>query len=238
MNARSNSLVGVGLYSIPEAARLLRIPSRKLRRWADGYTFRVGESERFSGPVLQSRLRSANDVEFLTFLDLMELKFVGMFRQEGVSMKVIRDAAAVGAKLFETDHPFAVKRFDTDGRRIFATLDKGEARPTRISDSRLVQELHISQYVFGRMVRPFFRKLDSGDKEILRYWPLGKNKRVVLDPQRAFGKPIDAETGVPTFVLYQASQSGEPRHRIAAWYNVPLAAVSRAVEYETSILPS
>ncbi|MFQ5809752.1 MAG: hypothetical protein ACE5JM_09060, partial [Armatimonadota bacterium] len=73
---------------------------------------------------------------------------------------------------------------------------------------------------------------------ILRYWPLGRKKRVVLDLQRAFGKPIDAETGVPTFVLYQASQSGEPRDRIAAWYNVPLAAVSRAVEYETSILPS
>jgi len=229
-------LLGVGLYSIPEAARLIGVRSDKLRRWAEGYTFPGRRTEGHSEPVIVAQLKSPGDLSVLTFNDLIELHFVSMFRAQGVSMPVIRAAADNARKLFQTTHPFAVERFDTDGKRIFATLTEAARRPSGIPQGRWMSELDKGQIVFERMVRPFLKKLDWDRREARRYWPLGKDRRVVLDPSRAFGHPIDAETGVPTFALYQAFQGQQDEEAVADWYRIDVAAVRDAIEYEQSLL--
>lgn len=55
----------------------------------------------------------------LTFLELVELLFIRMFRDHGVSWSTIRRASERAAEQFGTPCPFAVRRFDTDGNRIF-----------------------------------------------------------------------------------------------------------------------
>lgn len=234
--AAAHTLIGVGIYSVGEAARLLQVPSGKLRRWAEGYTFRRGQTRQSSPPVIAPEADWVCEAPVLTFLDLIELGFVAMFRQEGVSLAVIRAAADRGASLFHTNHPFAVHRFTTDGQTIFAVLKKPGERPKGISWSDLVQDLETSQYVFGKFAEPFFRKIKWGATKALQLWPLGMDKRVVLDPQRALGKPIDAPTGVPTSALFRAIQSGESPAIVANWYEVPLEAVLQSVEYERSLL--
>jgi len=229
MTATSGSLIGLGLYSRTEAAQLLGLDTPSVRRWAEGYTFRSRGRKRFSPPVIRTQLQEAHGAGILTFLDLMELKFVAIFRSHRVSMRVIRDAAAEAVRLFKPDHPFAFKRFHTGGKSIFAAMVYKQRRS--------MQELHRGQLVFESVAQQFFKQLDFAlDETVLKYWPLGKKKRIVLDPQRAFGKPIHADTGVPTFALYEAMQSGEPLERVAAWYEVPVAAVASAVEYEEHLL--
>jgi uncharacterized protein (DUF433 family) len=163
----------------------------------------------------------------MTFLELVELLFVRLFREQGVSMQTIRAAAAVAASRFKTPYPFAVKRFDTDGKRIFATLI------TEPVDREIIEELPKGQLVFEEFVRPLFRRIDyRGKAEALRYWPLGHEGRVVIDPAREFGKPIDAETGVPTYALFRSVAAGDSRETVANWYRVPVQAVESAVKYE------
>ena len=65
-----------------------------------------------------------------------------------------------------------------------------------------------------------------------RQWPLGHDRRVVIDGARSFGKPIDDETGVPTYSLWGPVRAGDPVERVAAWFDVPVQAVLDAVEYE------
>jgi uncharacterized protein (DUF433 family) len=93
--------------------------------------------------------------------------------------------------------------------------------------------------VFDTIVRPFFRKLEyqNGD-DALGYWPMDRDGRVVLDPERSFGKPIDAETGVPTRALYDAvlAGGGQPLDVVAEWFGVPLQAAQAAVTFEKSLL--
>ena len=234
--AVDTDLVGIGLYSVSEAARLLRVNTNRARRWVDGYTYRARGVERTSAPVIQRDLPREDRTDVLTFLDLMELYFVDIFSRQGVRMRVIRDAAKVAAELFNTQHPFAVATFQTDGHRIFATpSDRDEEVRAIIGTARMI-ELAPAQWVFEEFARPFCEDIEYGPKEALKYWPLGKTKRVVLDPRRAFGKPIDAETGVSTFVLYQASKSGEALPDIADWYDVPEEAVLQAVQYERYLL--
>lgn len=229
----SFSLLGKGLYSLPEAAWLMGIPTAKLRRWADGYTFQHRGEDRFSKPVFQRDLVNGKNRPTLTFADLIELKLVSMFREKGVSMLTIRAAAQAAVKRFDTNHPFAIRRFDTDGKRIFATLENTKVKG--ISQERLVEEIALSQTVMEDIAQPFFLKLEYENDEVSLFRPLGKGSRVVLDPHRAFGKPIDEKSGVPTFVLYQMFQGGESAERIAWWYEVDIEAVSAAVAYENAL---
>jgi uncharacterized protein (DUF433 family) len=223
--------VGLGLYTFPEAAQIIGIKPAKLRRWVGEYHRKAPGVEYLSKPVISRYFQDGEHV--LTFLELVELLFVKLFREEGVPMQVIRTAAEEAARQFDTPYPFAVKRFDTDGQRIFATL-RAESE-----EGRIVVELGKGQFVFDTVVRPFFRKLEyQDDGEALRYWPMDRGGRIVLDPQRAFGKPIDAETGVPTRALYDAvlAGGGQPPEAVAEWFGVPLEAVKAAVAFERSFL--
>jgi uncharacterized protein (DUF433 family) len=172
----------------------------------------------------------APEEQTVTFLELMELHFINMFRSQGVSLQTIRKAAAAASSKFHADYPFAVRRFDTDGRTIFATLIKDAG------NEDVVEDLKKGQYVFDQIMRPFFRRLEyRGADEALRYWPLDIKGRVVLDPERQFGKPIDSETGVPTRALYEAVKAGQEPSDVAEWFDVPHKAVLAAIKFEKSI---
>lgn len=162
----------------------------------------------------------------------MELQFVKLFRDEDVSLQAIRKAAIAAARKFRVDYPFAVKRFDTDGRNIFATLTSSE------TDRELVEELQHGQLVFNTIVKPFFKKLEyRGESDVERFWPLEKSGRVVIDPARRFGKPIDSETAVPTSAIFQAvtAGGGQDVQSVANWFDIPLEAVQAAVRFERSL---
>lgn len=236
MVVASGTLLGLGLYSCSEAARYLRVDSAKLRRWAKGYTFRSTHGARRSPAVITRQLPDLAEGQYaLTFLDFIELKFVAAFREAGVSMTVIRAAAGNAARFFDTTHPFAVRKFATDGQRIFAQLQPHDTRE-RIAPSTLTSEIAISQMVFDRMVEPSFnRELDFDQDIASAYWPRGRDQHIVMTPNRCFGKPIDDETGVPTRALYEQSHSGETLQAIADWYDIPVEAAQRAVEFEQSL---
>jgi len=215
--APSQSRLGLGLYSIPEAAHILGAPVQRVRRW-------ISPEERLIHRALAPEERT------VTFLELMELHFINMFRSEGVSLQTIRRAAVAASRKFHAEYPFAVRKFDTDGRTIFATLIRDA------EDEEMVEDLKRGQYVFRQIMRPFFRRLEyRGTDEALRYWPLDIKGRVVLDPERQFGKPIDSETGIPTQTLYEAVKIGQEPSDVATWFGVPRKAVAAAIKFEQSL---
>ena len=212
--------VSVGIYSFQQAAKLLGVSGNLLRYW-------IGE---FSAESLVKR--QLKDDCLLTFAELMELHFIKMFRDEDVSLQAIRKAANEAAKKFHTDYPFTVKRFDTDGRRIFATLSSKE------TNRELVEELKHGQLVFKNLIKPFFKKLDYRDTtDIERFWPMKKSGRVVLDPSRRLGQPIDSDTAVPTDTIYKAFTAGDGQDvpTVARWLDIPVDAVKAAIKFERSL---
>jgi hypothetical protein len=40
-------LIGRGLYTIPEASRLAKVPIANIRRWVLGYSYRTGGEQRW-----------------------------------------------------------------------------------------------------------------------------------------------------------------------------------------------
>jgi uncharacterized protein (DUF433 family)/DNA-binding transcriptional MerR regulator len=211
--------LGVGLYSVAEAARLLGVHPATIHRWLD------------PAEGLVARCFEASE-HTISFLELMELHFINLFRGEGVPLAAIRKASAATAKKFGTAYPFCIKRFDTDGKTVFATLLNEK------SNQVMVEDLRHGQLVFEQIVKPFFRKIEY-DKSIepSRYWPREKSGRIVLDPTRRFGKPIEAETGIPTRMLYEAllAGGGQDANTVADWLGISVAAVQAAAEFERSL---
>jgi len=208
-----------GFYPLAQAARILGISQQQLRRWVAPRQSLV--------PASNGKTKTE-----ITFLDLIELHVVKIFRYEGIPLDAIREWAEVAAQKFQADYPFAVKRFESEGNAIFASLQKDQ------KDADATRDLGKGQRVFQRMVQPFCHKLDYGSRndEAIRYWPLKKTGRVVLDPALRFGDPTDAETGVPTSALYRGYQVEQNLQVVAHWFDVPIEAIEAAVEFEESLL--
>jgi len=219
-------LLGKGIYSIGETSRLTGVPAQTIRRWVKGYDFKTGSSP----PVWTKDIPDIGHTSALSFLDLMEVRFVNVFRVRGVSWPTIREAARRAAKLFNNNHPFSTKRFLTDGRSIFAELisETGE---------RHLLDIVKNQYAFRQVISREFRKgLEfSTDGHLLRWWPLGQNKAVVIDPERSFGHPIIAKEGVRTSVLAQAYNAEGSVITVAKWFEVDRKAVENAIAYEKKL---
>lgn len=222
-----DKFVGVGIYTIPEAAKLTKVPARSIQRWIAGYTYKNKGVERFSPPVVHPELPSVDDQVSLTFEELMELGLVEAFRRHGVSWKMIRTAAQKAADLFNSKHPFALQQFRTDGRNVFLYLS------TETSE-RAVINLAKDQFIFNSVVEPSMLKdvVYRPDGSPLTWWPLGGNRRVVLDPERSFGRPIDPVTGVSASTLAQAYRVELSFEDVADFYEVDEQAVRDAVEFD------
>ncbi|MGH7120498.1 MAG: DUF433 domain-containing protein [Acetobacteraceae bacterium] len=228
-----SGLIGIGLYTVPEAARLTGIPQARLRRWLRGYTYAAGEGRAAaSQPVWQRQLPEIDGTLGLGFLDLMEARFIDAFRKAGVPWRVIRLGAERAREIGGADHPFSSQRFRTDGRTIFTEI-VDQAREPQLLD--LVK----SQFAFARVIGPSLyagiefsnRDPEPGEGPV-RWWPLGRQTPVVIDPARNFGTPIISTGGIPTAVLADAVAAEGSVAKVARLFRLSPRSVDAALRFE------
>src|SRR5215470_6646869 len=183
--------IGHGLYTAPEASRLSRVSLGRIRRWLRGYSFETRTGIHTSPPVVTSSLPRLTDGALtLSFLDLQEVRFVDAFLKAGVKWKTLRRVRDK-AEQHLGPYPFSRGRFVAVGPAILLDL----APSLDESDGAFLDMLS-NQTAFKRIVSPFAATLKFGeDGQAAEWWPLGKSKMVVLNPQRSFGQPIVPREG-------------------------------------------
>ncbi len=235
--------VGIGLYTVADAAKLLRIPQRNIRRWLAGYTFvTLDGSQKTMPPLWRPQLPAWERHLELGFRDLIELRFVSAFRNEGLSISTIRRCMDHARTLVGDERPFSTRRFSTDGRTIFISfIEDAMARSPEIHSilphaerDRLV-DLKTRQYVFRTVIQQTFRDLDLDADAVVRWRPYNGKATIVIDPSRAFGQPVTAETGVPTSALAAAVAAEGCEKRVARLFDVPRNVVADAVQFESEL---
>jgi len=217
-------LLGIGSYGIPEAARFARVNVRTASRWIRG----DGSSQR--GRVFWTDLPPVNHRRALSFLDLVDLLVVGRFRDEGVSLQTIRRVYSQLSRSLNTPHPFSHQRLLTDGTTIFrSTLDpRGDEH---------LQEVLTGQHAMPEILRPYLTQIEyeSVTQRAAR-WNIAPG--VVLDPDRALGKPVIASEGTTTFVLARAFlANGRDADLVADLFDVSPESVRQAVAFENEFSP-
>ncbi len=223
-----DALLGIGLYSIPETARLLGAPVQRVRRWLTGYGPLAETGGRLYAGLWKSDVVLDDGSQFLSFRDLMEMRVAARFAIAGVRLNILRKCHARAAHVLGTDRPFSDERFSTDGRTIF--LEEPEAE----DDSALLDLLN-GQWVFRRFLAPTFKDVEHRNGSPVRWWALDRKRSVVLDPSRSFGQPIVAASGVPTSVLAEAASVEGSVRKAAMLYEVEEREVKDAVAFEERI---
>jgi hypothetical protein len=87
--------LGLGLYTLAAAARLIHGDSRSIKRWLYGYeyTSRKGEQcvQRHADPLWMPQYDAGDfNEKIIGFQDLLELRIVREFVRRGVPLSVVR----------------------------------------------------------------------------------------------------------------------------------------------------
>ena len=84
-----STLVGKGIYPIPEAARLSRVSERRIRYWLKRIDSEVAKE---TGKLWYGEHQPIENKVVLGFLDLQEVRFVEEFLKSGVPWRLLRAA--------------------------------------------------------------------------------------------------------------------------------------------------
>lgn len=225
------SLLGVGLYSVPQAAKLVSlrkdttVSSRAINYWLWPHG-KNGLAP--ANSLWEPKLPQLHGGKFLSFHDLIEVLVVAHFRHHQFSLQKIRRFIAVATQLFEHPYPFSHVRFKSWGiGRMVAEVCTED------------QEFFAFELESGQLLLDFIRDqltscLDYSADELLasRWWPLGRESAVVIDPARQFGRPIVNDSAIPTAALFAAHQAEKSAETVAHWFGVSEKSVEDAVTYE------
>jgi uncharacterized protein (DUF433 family) len=216
----STSLVGIGLYTPSEASRLLGVPAAKISRWLRGH----GIGEQHYDHLWQPEVDLGDGHVYLGFRDLMEVRVASAFIERGLSAQKVRRAIELAREMVAEERPLSTAKFRTDGRSVFLQLTKEDG-----SDAMV--DLFRQQHVFREVIEPSLKNIEFVDGIPAKWWPNGKQARIVVDPRRSFGQPVESESNIPTAVLSAAAEAEGSAEAAAKVWQVSAAAVRRAVEF-------
>lgn len=196
-------MLGVGFYSRASAARLLRVNPSTLNRWVSGYTYQTQSGKVRKEAVVSPSVPVLEGEVALSFVDLIELRVVKGLLDRGLSLQAVRRARDLAQEHFPVPHPFASRRVFTpaEGSRKSVFIESVENDVD--ADFLELTSTGYLQIQAGPIVEGFLEEIEFDEQTALadRWWPMGREVPVVLDPKVAFGAPVVQGTGVRTEIV-------------------------------------
>lgn len=214
------AILGEGIYTPREAARLLHGTHQEVLRWTRG----SGPNE----PLWNNHYRFLSDTTEISFLDLVELRVVRLLRAQKISLQAIRFAIRIASEKFNIDRPLSSVRFKTDGTEVL--MDAVEKDGEFVSLSKRSP----GQKVFAKIVEQSVVDLDYEGGQVVRWWPTN-GKNIVIDPKRSFGAPIVNEYGISTSVLSDEYDRCKDFKYLSRLFEIGVPLVREAVSFEKSL---
>jgi uncharacterized protein (DUF433 family) len=172
--------------------------------------------------------------EALSFLQLIEVAVVAAARKAGVGLPAIRRARDYCSQQLSSEYPFAEYRFKTDGKELW--LDFAEV----VGDEGSGKVLGASKHgqlgwsdIIGRL-REF--EYDRSFGLATKWFVAGRDSHIIIDPRVRFGAP--SVDGIPTRLIKQRADAGEPTSYIADDFDIPQPHVIEALRFECVEPPS
>jgi uncharacterized protein (DUF433 family) len=228
------------LYSLPRAARLAQLCRVTARRWLSGKILQDDGTVRRVPSVIgrpASRARRAG----VTFHEMLALRLIKGLRMAGLEIRAIRRAGTMAVDPLGNPRLLITKRLLVDGAHAFLAADYAHRFYTDIDvpeSERDPSALIGWQHVFADIVeRVLFRYLDWEDGVAARWWPLGRDRFVVVDPLILSGAPHVAATQVSTRVVAAAVRAEGDNdaafETVAQAYGISARQVREAVRFES-----
>jgi len=219
------SLLDSGIYSVMDARSLIGLHDMRVRRWIDGDRRTNVEA------ILQNEIGWFGGKLAFSFVNLMEMRFLAFFANEGVQIRSIRVMAEEAKRILKHPHPFATSTvFKTDGKKIYAETHRqtGDEQLYNLYDKNFELKPIIAQslkegvvYDPTGLIRAWYPRKDSAPN-------------VIVHPKCAFGRPILRDSGIPTKTLASAAEVDSVA-TVARWFEIPKARVDEAINFEKEL---
>ena len=219
MNFENRPKIGTGIYTASEIANILRVPYRTVYTWMNKYW--DGKIGKEFGSKYSWNINGKRAVSFHTFIEFYVMM---RFSESGVKPKHVLEAHTELSKMYATAFPFArkeiLKGMRSDGKHIFLKTIEGT-----------IELNGTKQFNLG-LIEVFFINLEF-DKDNLasRFWPIGKEKSILIDPKRRFGRPVIDGKNIFPEIIDNHFKAGDPIAYIAQVYQISEAEVNHALEY-------
>jgi uncharacterized protein (DUF433 family) len=211
------------LYTVGEAARLLRLPSSKLRRWLEGFT----TNGRFYEPVIRPA-PTGSDV--VTWAEFVEAGFLREYRARRVSLQYLRPVIDEMRKEFKVRYPLAHFKplVDIPSRQLVLGIQQA----THLDDDlALLVRLPSGQLQWAAAVQAFIDKVEFDAEGVVeRMHPLGKASPVIIDPEVTFGVP--QVKGIRTEIIAETYAEAGSWERVARDWHLSVEDVQAALQWE------
>lgn len=189
----------VAAYSVAEAAALVNIPRTTLRTWVHGRTYVARGEEAWFQPVI----RMPKDGKgFLSFTNLVEAHALAALRRKyRLPLKTIRASLKFTHDKLKITHPLASEDFRTNGVDLFV--------------GRLGKLINVSregQLAMKEMLEQSLDRVEYDEGHAVRLFPLlraNAPKSIIIDPRRAFGRPVIRGTSIPVTDVRSRFDAGD-----------------------------
>ena len=201
-----------GSYKLPDAGKFTRVPHGQVRAWF-GCIGETGPS-----PLLEGVQIGPTGHELISFLQLVELDVAGMLVRNGASQDDVRQIRNYASDRLDAANPLARIEMRTIARHAArgGGHDAGDAPPA--ASLALIE-------AYAR------ERCDYGDDWATKFYPLGRESQLEIDPRYRGGQLCAAGTSLIAIALAWGAASGEPLGRVAEEYGVPRRAVEEAVAW-------
>jgi len=216
-----NAILGLGVYTPREAARLVGTNAQQVLRWTRG----SGPNE----PLWPAHYQFLDDdITDISFLDLIEVRVVAAMRRANISLQSIRFAISFAQEKYGISRPLASQSFKTDGTEILMEAVENDGEIVSLSKQRPGQK------VFREIILQSLSDLEYEEETAAR-WKPRRFSGVVIDPRRFFGDPILDKHGISTSTLKKEfDEFGDVKY-LASIYEIPENMARLGIKFEQSL---
>jgi uncharacterized protein (DUF433 family)/DNA-binding transcriptional regulator YdaS (Cro superfamily) len=218
----------VPLYTVPEAARFLGVPTTTFANWARGYRVQPAGRKPVIGRPIVTAVDGKGLHPSIPFVGLAEGLVVAAFRRSGVSLQHIRRAVEVLEREIGIEHALASRKLFSDGAGVLYDYAEYEGA------DELLTHVVTQQRVFADVVKEYLELIthDPAGWAARLISPITYRPVIVADPERAFGQPIFIRGGIRVEDVLDRIRADEPPAEVAEDFGVPLEDIEAVVSAE------
>jgi uncharacterized protein (DUF433 family) len=218
--------LGVGIYSVAEAARYARVSTKLVDRWIFG----TGPGDAVISP-------QARQEKVITFIDFVQTMAIRAIRQvHKVPLQKIRQAVQIAEQEYGLSHPFARKHTTfLAGAEISIKIgidEQGQAEYVEASGP------HRRNRLLTKVVEIYLLDLTFDDQSLASQYCAFRYGDAVVDmkPTIRFGEPLVTSCGYSAQTLWEASKSEGSIEAAAKAYGVRAEEIEVACRYYDYLL--
>jgi uncharacterized protein (DUF433 family) len=214
-------------YTMKDVSGYLDIPYSTVRYWVRGRNQRVQGSGEKIPPIIDP---PDQETPTLSFVNLVELHVLDALRRKGVTLQNIRVSLEFIEDHVESTHPLASIDFQTNGIDLFVE-----------NANSLLNVSKQGQIAMKEIMNQYLSRIERDEEGVVKsLYPFIRSSRrtdqprnIMMNPRVSFGRPVLAENGVRTDIIFERYHAGDSISELAADYRCDEDLIEDAIRCES-----